>query len=182
MSSKEYLAEKAKALLASVPRRAYRKITRLTSAHLVNAGPALSGAANSKPKGARAKGLRFEKEFGKRLRQWAESKGLEVRLGQWIHFIDANGRGFAQPDAYVVGEVVWLFECKLTQSDQAESQMRDLYAPLLERIYGKKVVCCQVYKNQRYPTRMDVKGFKEFLQKPEGSWNLFFPIMQELGE
>ena len=52
-------------------------------------------------------------------------------------------------------------------SDQAESQTMELYVPLLEWIYRRPVVACEVFKNFRgaVPT---VNGLRELAQRPQG--------------
>lgn len=70
--------------------------------------------------------------------------------GQWLTFADQNGKGFAQPDFYVLGEEgILLVECKLSQTDVAFSQMKYLYAPLLEHYYELPVTSVQVCKYLR---------------------------------
>ncbi len=78
-----------------------------------------------------------------------EARG-EFFPSQWLQFVDANGPGFAQPDFYFVRpDSVLCIECKLTQHPVAWEQLRGLYAPLLEKLYARPVVCVQVCKNLR---------------------------------
>lgn len=95
---------------------------------------------------------------------------LRRRLGtiheaQWIRFIDANGRGYAQPDHYWVGpRSVVVFEAKLTQRDEALRQIGRLYRPLLRHIYGLPVVGVVVCKRLVYrPGSWQVLGPEEVL-------------------
>jgi len=70
-----------------------------------------------------------------------------VQAGRWIYFRDACGRGYAQPDFYVLRmDCVLVFECKLSQCANAFSQINELYRPLLERLYELPVVAVQVCK------------------------------------
>ena len=72
--------------------------------------------------------------------------------GQWIEFHDYNGRGFAQPDHFLVlPDVVIVFECKLSQQESGLIQIGELYRPLLQKIYGKRVVgilVCKVLRRE----------------------------------
>lgn len=68
--------------------------------------------------------------------------------GQWITFTDANGPGFAQPDYFILQpEQVLLFECKLTQTEEAWRQLRSLYGPLLAHIFERPIISVQVCHN-----------------------------------
>lgn len=95
-------------------------------------------------KGAKARGLAYERKLGLFLSKKYPSA---THLGEWFHFLDANGSGYAQPDAYVVfPSLVVAFECKLTQTVRAELQLRELYLPLLAHVYSRPVVGVQVCK------------------------------------
>ena len=165
--------EKFQHILSQPMRRPYRKIRNLCSAGLSNSGPSLVGGARNKLKGARAKGKRFERAFAKALQKEVAARGLgELFIGQWIHFLDANGKGYAQPDQYLVTPAaVYLFETKLTQSDQAESQTMELYAPLLEAIYKRPVVSCEVFRNFRGTVPI-VSGLHRLMEKRPGFWRM----------
>lgn len=64
---------------------------------------------------------------------------------QWIEFVDKNGRGLAEPELYaVLRDCVVLFEMKLTGGPAGKMQLEGLYAPLLQHIYGKPVLCMLV--------------------------------------
>ena len=76
-------------------------------------------------------------------------------MNQWISYIDKEGKGFAQTDFYIVEPTfILLFEMKLTYTESAFAQMKELYVPLLEKIYQVPVVTMQVckilYKVPRY--------------------------------
>lgn len=103
------------------------------------------------------------------VRDWAKDNGGEFYQGIWIQYADANGIGYAQPDAFVVLKAeILLFEAKLTQSDQAQDQCEKLYKPLLEDLFDKPCRCCQVFKNIRYLSAdmincvEQLKGKKEY--------------------
>lgn len=93
----------------------------------------------------------------------------EVHESQWIRFIDQHGRGYAQPDIYVVGpRNVLCFEAKLTQRDEALVQLGKLYRPLLRHIYGLPVVGVVVCKRLVYrPGRWQISGPEEVLDHRE---------------
>ena len=115
-------------------------------------------------------GLSYERKVGRtlqRMNRWGELDG-ELSLGQWISYGDANGYGYAQPDAYLLaGDMVLLMEIKLTQTDTAEQQLEDLYRPLLRHIYGQPVVCLQICKTLRYVPQDLVEGPEDLLARPE---------------
>lgn len=98
------------------------------------------GWPKARPRGAKAAGLRYERELVKQF------KGAQA--GKWIEFEDQNGRGFAQPDLFFIlrGEVVCL-EAKLRWVPEGHSQGELLYKPLLEEIFRlpcRVVVVCKV--------------------------------------
>lgn len=87
---------------------------------------------NRRPRGAKAAGLRYERTFGARLAKVFPC----AQHGPWYEFFDSNGRGFAQPDYVLVREQgVMVWECKLTDTEAAERQLRGLYFPVLEEVY-----------------------------------------------
>lgn len=69
---------------------------------------------------------------------------MELRR-EWIRFTDANGDGWAEPDGFLLldHEVV-VFEIKLTGCRYAVQQLRDLYAPLLLRLFERPVRGLQI--------------------------------------
>lgn len=70
-----------------------------------------------------------------------------VEWHRWVAFRDANGKGFAEPEAFIVyPKRVILFEVKLTGGMLAKFQMEQLYKPLLEAIHQRPVHCLQVCK------------------------------------
>lgn len=114
------------------------------------------------------RGLAFEKLVGRRLLRMVDSGELfgHLCLGQWIVFADHLGLSHAQPDIYLLTpKLVLLMECKLTQSDGAEDQMKLLYVPLLKHLYELPVVCLQVCKNLRYVPKRLVNGPEDLLDR-----------------
>lgn len=92
--------------------------------------------------------------MGKRLLHPALQSGLlrgELFEGQWLSFYDSNGRGYAQPDYYLVGATcVLVVEVKLKQNTDAHLQLNGLYRPLLERLYKLPCLMLQVFKFPRW--------------------------------
>lgn len=75
---------------------------------------------------------------------------LETRLPglahqRWIAFEDANGKGLAEPDAYLVRpQGVLIFEIKLTACRYGHEQLQGLYGPLLSQLFSRPVRCLQI--------------------------------------
>lgn len=124
-------------------RTSHRKICQLEWAR---ACPPPSFAPQKALRGTRGEGQRFEKAT------WRALPG-SVR-GQWFEFLDANGPGYCQPD------ILWqlprrrdgspgalvVVECKRTWVPGAQSQLLDLYLPVIAAAYGKTarpVVVCK---------------------------------------
>jgi hypothetical protein len=62
------------------------------------------------------------------------------QFNPWFEFVDANGRGFAQPDFVLrTKSEILLLECKLTDTLEAREQLQLLYTPLLEHVYRSPV-------------------------------------------
>lgn len=113
------------------PRRAsgHRTIVGLEWAEPLARRPAC--IPESRPKGVKALGLRYERKAAAEINR--ALRGSLVR-GQWFEFVDANGHGYCQcdglyydpqSDSYVV------FEFKLTEVDEARSQLKNLYLPVV---------------------------------------------------
>jgi hypothetical protein len=96
-----------------------------------------------RPRGAKGAGLRYEKLVAK------ASKGLH---NQWFRFIDANGEGYCCPDI-IIDHATGLFvlECKLSDREEAKSQLTDLYIPVISHVYARPargIVVTKVLKRQ----------------------------------
>jgi hypothetical protein len=111
-----------------------------------------------KLKGSRGRGKTYERKVDRHLRDLCRSGALDSALGaplhryfqQWLCFRDAEGPGFAQPDSFVVGtRAVLLVEAKLTYTMDGDHQLRYLYGPLLEELFGLPVLRVQAFKNLR---------------------------------
>ena len=97
---------------------------------------------NDKAKGVIGAGLRYEKAF----REHLARKHTGVLCGTWLGFDDDNGSGICQPDAILL-EPLTIFECKLSfKWRSASTQLRHLYKPLVEDIWGGEAKLVQVCK------------------------------------
>ena len=149
-------------------RQSCRTIQSLEWAKLAPMGP----WGNKKPraKGVKAKGLAYERKVGVELSRLVSSD-LYVHSGQWIHFQDSQGLGWAQPDYYIVADNgILLLECKLSQKREAWDQLRNLYAPLLEFIYGTQVLCTQVCKHLSFDDGSIVTDFAQLRDGSTWHW------------
>ena len=135
----------------------------VTGLQTVSLAPASTVPARFKTrrgKGAIAAGYVYQKKLGHELRRRLDSPQSSLHgrlfLNQWLRFTDGSGPHLAQPDAFIAQEAeeetparIMLFEVKLSQTPEAVDQLRLLYRPLLERLYGLPVVMIQVFKNLR---------------------------------
>lgn len=77
--------------------------------------------------------------------------GWELLCHQWFRFSDASGLHYCQLDFALVGpEHIVLIECKRSQTEIAELQMRELYIPVLRDVYKKPVVMVQAFNIATY--------------------------------
>jgi len=85
----------------------------------------------------KAVGLRFERAVGVAVRSLRIGT---VLCGQWFEFFDANGHGYCQPDILIIRrDDVIVLECKLTEVEEAEAQLEDLYVHIVRRVYALPV-------------------------------------------
>lgn len=118
-------------------RSSYREVVGLRWVEAQAEGPFAS-----RPRGRLQRaGIRYESVIAKSLKR--EYPNARVISGLWLRFEDANGLGWAQPDILVPEENL-LVECKLSFTAVAEGQISKLYAPLIERLWGRspRLVCC----------------------------------------
>ena len=128
-----------------------RRIVNLRLAWLCSEGPpGLAKLTRGRDcKSAVKKGLSYER----RALRYIRSLDLPGQFyeKQWIAFRDENGRGWAQPDGFIVmADLVLVLEMKLTQTFTAVDQIKFLYKPLLEKIYSLPVLGLQVCKGLRH--------------------------------
>lgn len=120
--------------------------------------------------GTRAKGMTYERLVARRLRHRVESGEIAGTFfgGQWIAFSDRNGKGYCQPDIFIVTPtIIWLLEAKLTQTDFANPQLSHLYYPVLKHIFKQPIALIQVCKGlRRHPGKVLINDFTE--AKPDG--------------
>lgn len=96
------------------------------------------GIPISRPRGAKASGIRYEKALAKMF-------GTGVIRGQWWEFRDRNGHGFCQTDLFQEGErFALVMESKYTWCPEGHSQLELLYRPVVEFAVGKPVLGIQV--------------------------------------
>lgn len=95
----------------------------------------------SRPRGAKAAGLRFERALAKSL------KGS--MHGQWLEFEDRNGFGYCQVDVLfsMLPRFMVVIECKYTLVPGAHSKLVSLYLPVVEEAFGCPVAGVVVVKN-----------------------------------
>ena len=105
-----------------------------------------------KPRGIKAKGVRFE---GACATQWPEAAH-----GVWWEYEDSNGHGYAQTDLlWRQGGGVIIGEAKLTWRWEAYVQLRKLYFPLLQGAFGVPVGGVVICRNvTRETPRAEVVG------------------------
>lgn len=102
--------------------------------------------------------------MGRKLTRWAEAGDLhgELLLGQWFSFSDDNGPGFCQPDILLITPaLIFILECKLSYTDWAWPQLRQLYKPIVERVFERPAITIQVCKH----LYADVPGLIESIQQ-----------------
>ena len=99
----------------------------------------------SRPRGAKAAGLRYERKFAEYL------KPLGVLHGQWFEFEDKSGIRYCQTDIIfpLSLRLFALMEIKYTLTDRAYDQLLDLYGPVVEAAYNTRCGLVTVFKNTR---------------------------------
>ena len=85
----------------------------------------------SRPKGAKAAGLRYEKALAAAIPR--------AEHGQWFEFQDMNGPGHCQMDLIIEGQKrIVVIECKLTEVQIGRNQLTDLYFPIARKVWPDK--------------------------------------------
>jgi hypothetical protein len=85
-------------------------------------------------RGAQAAGLRYEKKAAKEIKRLFPS----AKASPWFEYVASNCSGMCSPDIVLpVNGVVYVFECKLTDTPYAEQQLYGLYMPVAEAFYKK---------------------------------------------
>lgn len=109
----------------------HRIVEDLRAAWLCEKPPSIPA---SRPRGVKRTGITYEKNFGKALS--LAFKFDKVIPGQWFHFSDTNGFGYCQTDWLVICPLeIFIFECKLTDTEKGRSQINRLYRPVVEQVF-----------------------------------------------
>lgn len=117
----------------------YRIIKRLKWAQPLAQRPDCIPA--SRPRGAKAAGLRYERALAKHLSEGAH--------GVWFEFQDDNGHGYCQSDHLYsfLPNFIAILEVKYTLVLDAYSKLRDLYIPVISTAMKAPAVGIIVVKN-----------------------------------
>lgn len=104
---------------------------------------------------AQKRGITYERKIAKILREIYEPEA-EVQHGPWLEFEDAKGWGICQPDVLIlptdVAKPLLLIEIKLTHKPEAEGKLRNVYKPLISKLYPtRKIRIVQVYRRGNSP-------------------------------
>lgn len=100
----------------------------------------------SRPRGAKAQGLRYERALSKAL--------PSAKHNLWFEFWDKNGRGFCSPDFLLeFPQFLVVLEAKYTDTDAGREQIEHLYRPILAKLYAKPIrgvlVCRNLLRSSR---------------------------------
>lgn len=100
--------------------------------------------------GAQKRGLKYQAKVLRLLESYKTRTGrTETLVGECaFEFYDRGGRGFCYPDILVLAEDrILILECKLTQTDVAELQIFQLYAPVVSLMWSLPIIGVAVYRN-----------------------------------
>lgn len=103
------------------------------------------------PKGAKARGLLYERRIVERLREhYAEA---EVIHGPWIQYLDSRGKFYCQPDVVIIPndttKPIIVVEIKLTYKPEAATKVTKLYSRLISLLYpGRLIVPMQICRRR----------------------------------
>ena len=101
------------------------------------AAPCLQPAwvRRSRPTGAKAAGLRFERALARALPRAVHS--------QWFHYLGQDGPAWCQTDLLLIGaKTVVVIEAKLGDYAGAQMQLGVLYLPVLAAAYPTSTTAC----------------------------------------
>lgn len=125
-------------------------------------------------KGAKGAGLGYERKVAKALPQ--------AIFNPWFEYMDANGKGFAQPDFLLPlkGGLLAILECKLTATPVGKEQLALLYMPLAQFLWPKRqILGVMVTKNLTWASRGPAISLEEALQQSLRSTTI--PTLHWLG-
>lgn len=109
---------------------------------LISAAPCERPACipKSRPRGRKGAGLKYERDLARAI--------PAGRHGQWFAFVDKKGPGYCQPDILLdTGLGIAVLEAKYTWTIQGHRQIAQLYKPVVQSVYPKRVfgiVVCKV--------------------------------------
>lgn len=102
--------------------------------------------AEGKQSAAKKAGLMYERKAKVALER--VFRGKDTRDGQWLGFTDSSGARACQPDFLVVFPTfVVIVEIKVNHCELAWWQLRRLYSPVVERVFGWPTVLVEVVKH-----------------------------------
>lgn len=139
-----------------------------------------AGFGKSRPRGAKAAGLRYERGLAKAL-----PEGLH---GQWFQFRDSAGQHYCQPDLILRGERespvepgrVVVLEAKYTWTIDAHTQLARLYLPVVGKAWHCRPLGIVICRNltPETPRRFLARDMAEALELAASGLT---PILQWLG-
>lgn len=95
-------------------------------------------AGKKRLRGAKARGIKYQDDVGKALGCNAGSSWV---AGQWFHFLDKNGLGYAQVDFMSIrSDAIVVMEAKLSWCPEAHTQLEQLYRPLIEMAFSRSMI------------------------------------------
>ena len=127
-------------------------------------------------KSAIGRGKTFERKVYNYIKKQQEKGYIQatVLYGSWIEYQDKNGLGYAQPDILVFPtgtDYGVIIECKLTQTEEAISQLACLYKPLISHLFPeRKVYLLQAFANIKQKIN-EVFSLIDFLRCPKPNVN-----------
>lgn len=89
--------------------------------------------------------------------------GVTIRSDVWFGYADEAGTGFAEIDHLIFHRRgIIIVECKLTQTPNAEAQIKELYRPLVQMVFpGVLVQGVQICKNIWHEPALPVNSLRE---------------------
>lgn len=107
--------------------------------------------------------------------------GPMAHHGQWFEFWDKNGRGYCQPDIVFRSKGnIYIIEVKLTDIDQAERQLIELYIPVVSKALGETARGIIVTK---YLTNIkDLSLIADSLEKAIEKTQRVIPVLHYIGK
>ena len=121
---------------------------------------------------ARKRGIKYEQDVHDHLSKvWPRY----YRVHPWILFVCKSGRRYCCPDSIVVNESndhVVIFEVKATHTSEAWWQLRRLYAPVVEKLYGPTSRVEVVEVTTKYDPATPFPEEVKILKSTDDVWSL----------